>query len=374
MTDDAIYLDHNATTPIAREVAEAMWPHLTEVFGNPSSTTAQGQRARKAVEHAREQLAALLGAHPDEIVFTSGGTEANNLAIRGAAALARTELAVTSAVEHPATTAPLAHLRRHRGWRVDQLPVDAQARIALDRMPPGEVGLGTLVLAHNETGTVQPVRGFAEEIRSRGGLAHADAAQAVGKIPVSVDELGVDLLSVAGHKFCAPKGVGALYLRRGTSIAPVLLGAGQEGGIRPGTENVPGIVALGSAAELAGTLLDAERVRQTRLRERLWDRLAARLPGLLRISPAEEALPNTLLVVVPGRVGAEVLAGAPGVAAATGSACHAGTRTPSAALLATGLDADLALGALRLSVGRGTTLAEVDRAADELANSARGPA
>ncbi|MCA1228352.1 cysteine desulfurase family protein [Saccharopolyspora sp. 6M] len=374
MTDDAIYLDHNATTPIAREVAEAMWPHLTEVFGNPSSTTEQGQRARKAVEHAREQLAGLLGAHPDEIVFTSGGTEANNLAIRGAAALARTEVAVTSAVEHPATTAPLAHLRRHRGWRVDQLPVDAQARIALDRMPPGEVGLGTLVLAHNETGTVQPVRGFAEEIRSRGGLAHADAAQAVGKIPVSVDELGVDLLSVAGHKFCAPKGVGALYLRRGTSIAPVLLGAGQEGGIRPGTENVPGIVALGAAAELAGTLLDAERVRQTRLRERLWDRLAARLPGLLRISPAEEALPNTLLVVVPGRVGAEVLACAPGVAAATGSACHAGTRTPSAALLATGLDADLALGALRLSVGRGTTLAEVDRAADELANSARGPA
>ncbi|GAA3365572.1 cysteine desulfurase family protein [Saccharopolyspora gregorii] len=370
MTDDAIYLDHNATTPIAREVAEAMWPHLTEVFGNPSSTTAQGQRARKAVEHAREQLAALLGAHPDEIVFTSGGTEANNLAIRGAAALARTEVAVTSAVEHPATTTPLAHLRRRRGWRVDQLPVDARARIALDRMPPGEVGLGTLVLAHNETGTVQPVRGFAEEIRSRGGLAHADAAQAVGKIPVSVDELGVDLLSVAGHKFCAPKGVGALYLRRGTSIAPVLLGAGQEGGIRPGTENVPGIVALGAAAELAGTLLDAERVRQTRLRERLWDRLAARLPGLLRISPAEEALPNTLLVVVPGRVGAEVLAGAPGVAAATGSACHAGTRTPSAALLATGLDADLALGALRLSLGRSTTRAQVDRAADALARSA----
>ncbi|WP_258343382.1 cysteine desulfurase family protein [Saccharopolyspora gregorii] len=370
MTDDAIYLDHNATTPIAREVAEAMWPHLTEVFGNPSSTTAQGQRARKAVEHAREQLAALLGAHPDEIVFTSGGTEANNLAIRGAAALARTEVAVTSAVEHPATTAPLAHLRRRRGWRVDQLPVDARARIALDRMPPGEVGLGTLVLAHNETGTVQPVRGFAEEIRSRGGLAHADAAQAVGKIPVSVDELGVDLLSVAGHKFCAPKGVGALYLRRGTSIAPVLLGAGQEGGIRPGTENVPGIVALGAAAELAGTLLDAERVRQTRLRERLWDRLAARLPGLLRISPREEALPNTLLVVVPDRIGAEVLAGAPEVAASTGSACHAGTRTPSAALLATGLDADLALGALRLSLGRSTTRAQVDRAADALARSA----
>lgn len=370
MTDDVVDLDHNATTPIAREVAEAMWPHLTEVHGNPSSTTAQGRRARLAVEHAREQLAALLDAHPDEIVFTSGGTEANNLAIRGAAALARTEVAVTSAVEHPATTAPLAHLRRHRGWRVDRLPVEARARVALERMPPGEVGLGTLILAHNETGTVQPMRGFAEEVRSRGGLVHADAAQAVGKIPVSVDELGVDLLSVAGHKFCAPKGVGALYLRRGTSIAPVLLGAGQEGGIRPGTENVPGIVALGAAAGLAGTLLDAERVRQTRLRERLWDRLAAQLPGLLRISPAEEALPNTLLVVVPGRVGAEVLAGAPGVAASTGSACHAGTRTPSAALLATGLDADLALGALRLSLGRGTTRAQVDRAADALARSA----
>jgi cysteine desulfurase len=371
MTDDPIYLDHNATTPVAREVSEAMWPYLTEVFGNPSSTTPQGARARRAVDHAREQVAALIGAHPDEIVFTSGGTESNNLAIHGAAQQARVRAVATSMVEHPATTAPVTYLRQHDGWRLEELPVDEHARILLDRMPTGPIGLGTLILAHNETGTIQPMPAFADAIHDRGGLVHADAAQAVGKIPVSVEGLGVDLLSIAGHKLYAPKGVGALYVRRGTTISPVLRGAGQENGIRPGTENVAGIVGLGAAAELAGQLLATEPTRQAGLRERLWNRLHAAVPHLIRITPYEGALPNTLMLSVPGHLGADVLAKAPTVAASTGSACHAGTHTPSATLLATGLGPEVALGALRLTLGRSTAEAEIEDAAAALTRAVR---
>lgn len=368
VTTGPIYLDHNATTPVAPEVAEAMWPHLSEHFGNPSSTTPAGERARDAVDTAREQVAALIDAHPDEIVFTSGGTEANNLAIRGVAAVATCHTALTSAIEHPATEAPLAHLR-DQAWRVHELPVDGESRVRLEEMPTVPVGLGTLILAHNETGAIQPMTAFVERVHAAGGVAHADAAQAVGKIPVSVDELGVDLLSIAGHKLYAPKGVGALYVRRGTTLAPVLRGAGQEGGLRPGTENVPGIVALGTAAELAAGLLDREAERLVDLREALWGRLAHAIPGLGRVSPAEGCLPNTLMVTVPGRLGADVLAGTVELAASTGSACHSGVHSPSATLLAMGTDHDTALGALRLSLGRSTGPAEVERAAALIATA-----
>lgn len=367
MTADPVYLDHNATTPIAREVAEAVWPHLTQDFGNPSSASVQGRRARAAVDHAREQVAALVGAEPDEIVFTSGGTEANNIAIRGAARHLATRVAVTSCVEHPATAAPLAHLREHHGWRVHELAVDGACRVVLDEMPSGAVGLGTLILAHNETGAIQPVPELAERVHQLGGLVHADAAQAVGKIPVAVDDLGVDLLSIAGHKLYGPKGVGALYVRRGTRVAPVVLGAGQEGGLRPGTENVAGIVGLGVAAELAARLLQDEGSRQSRLREALWDRLAHAIPGLVRVSPVDGCLPNTLMVAVPDRIGAEVLAEVSGVSASTGSACHAGVHSPSPALLAMGIDHDMALGALRLSIGRSTSEQDIDRAGAAIA-------
>lgn len=370
---EEIYLDHNATTPVAPEVAEAMWPHLTSDFGNPSSTSPRGVRARAAVERAREQVAALLGAHADEIIFTGGGTESNNLAIRGAAARARHCVAVTSAIEHPATVAPLAHLRASHGWTVHELPVDAEARIEVTSFPAGPIGLGTLILAHNEIGTLEPVQEFAEAVHAAGGVAHADAAQAVGKVPVRVDELGVDLLSVAGHKLYAPKGVGALFVRRGTALEPVVRGAGQERGLRPGTENVAGIVGLGAAAELAGELVASEGVRQAALRELLWERLAAAVPGLIRVSPRDvgadggpRTLPNTLMIAVPGRLGADILAAVTGVSASTGSACHSGVHTPSAALLAMGLRPDEALGALRLSLGRSTTADEIERAAAAL--------
>ncbi len=365
---EAIYLDHNATTPVAPEVAEAMWPHLTEHWGNPSSAGPAGTRARTAVERAREQVADLVGAHPDEIVFTSGGTEANNLAIRGAAAVASCHAALTSAVEHPATEAPLAHLRE-QGWRVHELAVDAASRVRLGTTPTTPLGLGSLILAHNETGAVQPLADFAEQVHSAGGVVHADAAQAVGKVPVSVEDLGVDLLSVAGHKLYAPKGVGALYVRRGTTLAPVLRGAGQEGGLRPGTENVPGIVALGAAAALASTLLDAEGPRQAALRDLLWDKLAHDIPDLHRVSPVEGCLPNTLMVAVPGRAGADILVDVPDLVASTGSACHSGVHSPSTALLAMGIDHETAVGALRLSLGRSTTREDITRAARALTDA-----
>lgn len=370
MPDEPIYLDHNATTPVAAEVVEAMLPYLTERFGNPSSATAQGRLARQGVDRAREQVAALIGAQPDEIVFTSGGTESNNLAIRGAAVHAQARRAMTSAVEHPATVQPLAHLRERHGWELRELPVDAQARVRTADVPAGPIGLGTLILAHNEVGTIQPVAAIAATVHAAGGVMHADGAQAVGKIPVAVDDLGVDLLSIAGHKLYAPKGVGALYIRRGVRIAPVVVGAGQEHGIRPGTENVAGIVGLGAAAELAARLLTAEHARQTALRERLWASLAAALPGLVRISPASDSLPNTLMVAVPNRLGADILDAIDGVAASTGSACHSGVHSPSATLIAMGVPADIALGALRLSLGRSTTADDVDIAAAAIGRAA----
>lgn len=373
MIEDPIYLDHNGTTPVALEVAEAMWPYLTERFGNPSSTSAQGRQAKQAVETAREQLADLIGAYADEITFTSGGTEANNLAIRGTAATTEHRAAATSVVEHPATAQPLALLEAD-GWTIHRLGVDAAGRIDPETVPSGPLSLGTLILAQNEVGTIQPVARFAERVHAAGGVVHADAAQAVGKIPVDVNDLAVDLLSIAGHKLYAPKGVGALFVRRGTSIQPVLVGAGQERGLRPGTENVASIVGLGTAAALAGNLLATEPLRQQTLRELLWDRLSDGIPGLVRISPHQGCLPNTLMVALTDRIGSDILDAVEGVSASTGSACHSGVHTPARTLIEMGIEPDLAVGALRLSLGRSTTESEVRAAAAALANAVSGSA
>jgi len=370
MSDAPIYLDHNGTSPVAPEVAEAMWPYLTERFGNPSSTTPYGRLARDAVELARGQVATLIGAHPDEITFTSGGTESNNLAIRGTAALAEHRVAVTSVVEHPATVQPLALLEAD-GWTVHRLPVNRDGRVSAADTPSGPIGLGTLILAQNETGTIQPVAEVAERVRAAGGVMHADGAQAVGKIHVSVDDLGLNLLSVAGHKLYAAKGVGALYIRRGTTIAPLLVGAGQESGLRPGTENVASIVGLGKAAELALDALNTEPDRQQALRETLWRQLVEAIPGLVRVSPADDCLPNTLMVALPDRLGANLLDTTPAIAASTGSACHSGVHTPAATLLAMGIEPGLALGALRLTLGRSTTHDQIHTAATAIIESWR---
>jgi len=368
--NDPIYLDHNATTPVHPEVVEAMLPWLKEHFGNPSSTHVYGRRAHEAVDRAREQVAALLGCKVDEVFFTSGGTEANNLAILGSAeALAgRRKRAVTSAVEHPATARPCDKLERN-GWEVTRLPVDALGMVRLDEVRDfvrGDTALVSVMLANNETGTIMPLHHIAEIAHARGALVHTDAAQAVGKIPVGVDDLGVDLLSVAGHKLYAPKGVGALFVRRGTSIRPVLLGAGHERGLRPGTENVPYIVGLGKACEIAARDIEKEAVRLKVLRDELWELLRAEVPGLRLNGHPTHRLPNTLNVAFPGVSGNNVLGATPEVAASTGSACHEGAENPSPVLLAMGLGASMALGAVRLSLGRGTSNTHISDAARAL--------
>jgi cysteine desulfurase len=371
--DDPIYLDHNATTPLHPEVVEAMLPYLREHFGNPSSGHLYGRRARSAVEGARAEAAALLGCQPDEILFTSGGTEASNLAIRGVALRTPRRHLVTSTVEHPATARPCAHLEQ-RGCEVTRVPVDAHGQLPARDVRPfvrGDTALLSVMLAQNETGTLMPIRALAELAHERGALAHTDAAQAVGKIEVRVDELGVDLLSVAGHKLYAPKGVGALYVRRGTALAPLLLGAGHERGLRPGTENVASIVGLGAACGLARRDLEREPARQRALRDELWELLSAAVPGLRLNGHPEERLPNTLNVAFPGVRGSALLAAAPEVAASTGSACHEGGETASAVLLAMGLAPETALGAVRLSLGRSTTRADIARAAAALARAQR---
>jgi cysteine desulfurase len=371
---DPIYLDHNATTPLLPEVVDAMIPFLREHFGNPSSAHVFGQRARHAVGRAREQVAALLGCDPDEVLFTSGGTEANNLAIRGVLqALDGRRGIVTSVIEHPATARPCGWLGAH-GHRVTRLGVDADGCVRLDearRAIGPDTALVTVMHSNNETGVLQPIRALAELARQAGALLHTDAAQSLGKVRIDVHDLGVDLLSVAGHKLYAPKGIGVLYVRRGTPLQPFVLGAGHERGLRPGTENVASIVGLGAACEAVGRDLDAAGERMTALRDELWSRLSAAVPGLKLNGHPELRLPNTLNVRFPGVSGEAVLAGAPAVAASTGSACHEGHEQASAVILAMGVDPVAALGSVRLTLGRGTTRDEIVRAAQALGRSSR---
>jgi len=341
VSTDLVYLDHNATTPVAPEVLDAMLPYLRENFGNPSSDHPPGRAAARAVAAARAQVAALIGADPAEIVFTSGGTESNNLAIRGTASVAdpTRRRIVTTVVEHPATTAPLAHLET-KGWTITALPVTStgtvDAAAATATLGP-DVALVTMMLAQNETGAILPVPSIAAAARAVAAVVHTDAAQAIGKIEVAVDALAVDLLSIAGHKCYAPKGVGALYRRAGTPLGPVLLGAGQERGVRPGTENVASIVGLGAACELAGGRLAADGARLAVLRDTLWEQLRDAIPAMVRHTP-QDCLPNTLMVSFPDVLGRDVLAASPGLAASTGSACHAGRDTPRRDVARDGID------------------------------------
>jgi cysteine desulfurase len=375
-----IYLDYNATTPVDPPVLAAMLPFLGsarfEGFGNPSSNHAYGRAAREAVERARAQVAALIGAQPDEIVFTGGGSEASNLALKGVVFArlrglfgrwARGAHIITSAVEHPATLQPCAFLER-LGCRVTVLPVDRHGRVdpdavrkALDR----PAILVSIMHSNNEVGTLQPVREIAALARERGVPVHTDVAQSLGKLPVDVNELGVDLLSIAGHKLYAPKGVGALYVRRGLRLEPLVHGAGHEGGRRAGTENVPYLVGLGQACELARRSLPAATEHLRRLRDRLWQRLRVALGDRIALNGHPELrLPNTLNISFLSHVGAELLERVPGVAASTGSACHEGRVTVSPVLAAMGVPAEQGRGAVRLSVGRFTSEEDVDRAAE----------
>jgi cysteine desulfurase len=369
MSEDAIYLDYNATTPLLPEAMEAMLPYLRDHFGNPSSAYARGRTARDAVEAAREKVAALLACDADEVVFTSGGTESNNLAIRGVTeALPDRQQVVTSIIEHPAVAAPCSWLERH-GWRVARAGVDEDGRVRVQEVAASIVpstALVTVMHANNETGVLQPMREIAAAARRAGALVHTDASQSVGKVPVDVRALDIDLLSLAGHKLYAPKGVGVLYVRRGTPLLPLALGGGHESGRRPGTENVASIVGLGVACERARADLGAESERVRTLRDLLWQDLRGQVPGLAMNGHPIERLPNTLSVRFPGVSGTALLAAAPDVAASTGSACHGAQEQAPAVVVAMGVPPREALGTVRLTLGRGSTQREVQRAAAAL--------
>jgi len=372
-----IYLDYNATTPIAPEVLAAMEPALREHFGNPSSEHAYGIAARQLIEQARMQVAVIIGASPEEIVFTGGGTEANNHAIRGVALALRNKgrHLVTTAVEHPAVTEVMAVLARE-GWQVTTVPVDGEGQV-----DPADVAaalrddtvLVSAMHANNEVGTILPIAEIARICRERGVLMHTDAAQSLGKIPVRVRELGVDLLSIAGHKLYAPKGVGALYIRAGTPLHKLMFGAAHESDRRPGTENTPYLVGLGAACKLAMRELKKNMAHYREMRDRLETAIFSALPpdAVRRNGPAEQRLPNTLNVSFDNVEADSLLRAVPEIAASTGAACHAGAVSLSTVIQALQVPMHYAKGTVRLTVGRGTTAEQVDRAAELLVAQVR---
>lgn len=368
-----IYLDYNATTPIDPAVAEAMTPYITEHFGNPSSGHAYGARARLAVDAARTQVADMLGCEPVQVVFTSGGSEANNHAILGVASALRDKgnHVITSAVEHPAVTEVCRHLES-AGYEVTYVPVDGRGLIdpehVADTIRP-ETVLISVMHANNEVGTVEPIAEVCAIARRRGVLTHSDCAQSVGKIPVRVDDLGVDLLSIAGHKAYAPKGIGALYVRDGANLDNLIHGADHEGNRRAGTENVVQIVGLGHACLLVTERLDEYGQHLRRMRDRLESRLLDRLSDARVNGHPTSRLPNTSSVSFRGVQADALLAAMPGVAASAGAACHSDGVTVSAVLEAMGVPLEYATGTVRFSVGRGTTDDEIDRALEIVVTS-----
>ena len=364
-----IYLDYNASTPIDRAVALAMRPFLEDHYGNPSSGHWAATTAKAALETARGQVAVLLGCHNDEIVFTSGGSEANNLALKGAffALRHKGRHIITSRIEHPAIIEPCRFLER-MGAQLTYLPVDGTGRIDPDDLhkafTPGTI-LVSIMHANNEVGTIQPIAECVRIAHEHGVLFHTDAAQSVGKIPTGVNDLGVDLLSLAGHKLYAPKGVGALFVRRGLSLEPLIHGAGHESGRRAGTESALLAVGLGEACKLARDLTPMDPVRI--LRDHFWQMLREQFGNRVALNGhSTHRLPNTLNVSFVGRIGAEILGRLEGVAASTGSACHSGCLELSPVLEAMGVAPEVGMGAVRFSLGRETTRNEIDAVAERL--------
>ncbi len=362
-----IYLDYNGTTPLDPEVINTMLPFLEDDFGNPSSSHYYGVRPKKGVEHARRQVASLLGSKSEEIIFTSGGTESNNHAILGIAFALKDKgnHIITSQIEHSAVLEVCKYLERF-GVETTYLPVDKDGLVdpaGLEAAIRPETILVTIMHANNEVGTLQAISDLSKIARNRGIIMHTDAAQSVGKIPSKVSDLGVDLLSIAGHKLYAPKGVGALYVRKSTDLSKFCHGAGQENGARAGTENVIGIVGLGKACELAEINLMDSMKKMKNLRDRLYDGLVSKLDNIRLNGHPQKLLPNTLSVSIKGVEANKLLSQIEGeVAASAGAACHAGGVNVSHVLQAMQVPLEWAKGTIRFSVGRMTTIEEVDLA------------
>lgn len=369
MTPTTTYLDYAATAPILEEVLEAMLPYQREHFGNPSSVYAAGREAKKGLEEARERVAAAIGALPSEILFTAGGTEADNMALKGAAfgRRSRGNHIVTTSIEHHAVLHSAEWLER-QGFRVTFLPVDRNGLVDLDALASSvttETILVSVMLANNEVGSIQPLAHVAKLVRERSGaLLHTDAVQGLGKIPVDVGKLGFDMASFAAHKLGGPKGVGALWLRHKTVIEPILHGGGQERGMRSGTPNVAGIVGFGVAAEIAAAEVTDEAARLEPLRDRLQTSILEEIPSVQVNAGGAPRLPGTLSVCIKGVEGESLLLmlDSKGIAASSGSACASGSLDPSHVLMAMGIPPEMAHGSLRFSLGRGTQEQDVDTA------------
>jgi cysteine desulfurase len=371
---ERVYLDHAATTPVDPEVAEAMSRVLHETHGNPSSIYAEGRAAREAVDRARDEVAAAINAEPSEIVFTSGGTEADNLALRGALRARRDERdgLVTTAIEHHAVIDTARDLERYAHVRLTVVGVDRQGVVdpaAIREATDERTSLVSVMHANNEIGTIEPIAEIGAICRDLGATFHSDAVQTVGALEVDVRTIPVDLLSINAHKFYGPKGVGALYVRRGTRLATMQTGGGQEKGRRTGTENVAGVVGLGVAMRIARQRRASESPRQARLRDRLISGVRTRVPDAVLNGHPTDRLPNNASFCIPGTEGESLIVALDleGFAVSSGSACTSGETEPSQVILALGIDRELAKGSLRVTVGRSTTEAQVDRFVDALA-------
>lgn len=360
-----IYLDYNATTPVAEEVLSAMLPYLTQEFGNPSNTYGLGQTAKQAIVKARTQVAKLIHSKAEEVMFTGSGSEANNMVLKGIALanLDKGKHIISTTIEHPSVIEPLEFLKRF-GFRITYLSVDKNGKINIDELAHAidqETILVSVMHANNEVGTLQPIKEIGEICRKHKVLFHSDASQSVGKVPIDVQALQVDFLTIAGHKLYAPKGIGALFVKEGRKVEPFIHGAAQENGRRAGTENTPYIVGLGVAAALAESKMNENELLDTR--NYLHSQLVKTFGKLVKVNgDLRQSLPNTLNVSFVGYNGADLLASLPNIAASTGSACHSGDTVISPVLKAMGVEPAVASGAIRFSVGRFTTRKEIDAA------------
>lgn len=367
-----LYLDHAATTPLAPDVLEAMTPFLVEYYGNPNSLHQAGRATRRAIEDARQEVATLIGTEPHQIIFTGGGTAADNLAVKGVAQARQShgKHIITSTIEHPAVLNACRWLET-QGFEVTYLDVDSDARIDAQSVRDAlkdDTILVTLILANNEVGTIQPLAEIGKLLTGHQAYFHTDAVQAIGHIPIDVDELGVDLLSLTGHKFYGPKGVGALYVRDGVELDPMLHGGGQERNLRSGTENIAGIVGLGAASKLGRETMNEVQLRITQLRDRLISGVLDNIEGSHLIGHPTERLPGSVALAFDDLMGESLLLklDMEGICVSTGSACSSGHMDPSHVLVAMGLSTDLANGSVRITLGRSTTDQDIDRVLDIL--------